>query len=108
MVSGVGLGWGMAWQMLAMLPALLFTPAVVRGNAPYALLWLSMVMLVYLGVVGVMAFMRFYESASMMIWLVLFLEFGLIFAINVALFMLLKRLPAWHKTLQNAGQSDEI
>ena len=100
MVGGVGFVWGVLWQIVAMLPALAFTPALLRGRSPYALLWLSMVMLVYLGAVGVFAFMRFYESAPWLIWFGLCAETVLVLIINVLLFVLLKRLPPMHKTLQ--------
>lgn len=41
---------GMVWQGLWLVPALLATPYIVKGKSPYALLLLSMVTFVYLGV----------------------------------------------------------
>lgn len=93
-----GVWWlGVLWQLIVMLPALVFTKAIWRGNSPYALLWASMVMLVYLGAVGVFWLMRFYENAPLIIIGLLTVEFLIVFGINVLLFILLKRLPPMHK-----------
>lgn len=98
MVAGGGAWWlGVLWQTLVLLPALIFHRAIWRGNSPYALLWASMVMLVYLGAVGVFVIMRFYEQANFVVTWVLCAEFVMVFAINVLLFLLLKRLPPMHK-----------
>ncbi|WP_066803384.1 hypothetical protein [Moraxella oblonga] len=97
-VVGGGVWWlGMVWQGFAMLPALLFTKAIWQGNSPYALLWASMVMLMYLGAVGVFLLMRFYEQAHLAITGMLAVEFLVVLGINVLLFVLLKRLPPMHK-----------
>ena len=74
--------------------------AIWRGNSPYALMWVSMVALVYLGLAGVMSLLRIYEAAPVAVWAVQCVEAVLLLLINCQLFILLKRLPAMHK--QNA------
>lgn len=88
---------GMAWQLLVLLPALLLTPTIKKGEAPYGLIVASLVMLIYLGAVGVFLFIRIYEGAPLMLCLGFALESILLLLINIQLFMLLKRLPPMHK-----------
>lgn len=88
---------GVVVQILAMLPALLFTPAIMRGNSPYVLIFASIVTLVYLGVAGVLALIRYYEGVGAGIWAMRLVEFIVLLFINYYLFILLKRLPPMHK-----------
>ncbi|MCP3897194.1 hypothetical protein [Moraxella sp.] len=88
---------GVVVQILAMLPALLFTPAIIRGNSPYVLIFASIVTLVYLGVAGVLALIRYYEGVGAGIWAMRLVEFIVLLFINYYLFILLKRLPPMHK-----------
>ena len=88
---------GVVVQILAMLPALLFTPTIMRGNSPYVLIFASIVTLVYLGVAGVLALIRYYEGVSAGIWAMRLVEFVVLLFINYYLFILLKRLPPMHK-----------
>lgn len=83
---------GIVWQGLWLLPAFVSTPFIVKGNSPYALLVIDMLMLVYLGGSGMMVLINgFAEIGAMMgIWAVDFVLLGLI---NYWLFVLLKRLP---------------
>lgn len=95
--TGASLWAGVGVQLLGLIPALLCTPAIWRGNSPYALMWVSMVALVYLGLAGVMSLLRIYEAAPVAVWMVQCVEAVLLLLINCQLFVLLKRLPAMHK-----------
>ena len=88
---------GIAWQALWLLPAFILTPW--RGRSPYALLVGSMFTLVYLGASGVVLFTRAYGSswAEIAVYLI---DFVLLFAINVWLFILLKRLPSMNNVVK--------
>ncbi|SPX86851.1 hypothetical protein [Moraxella ovis] len=97
MLTDVNVMNGVVVQILAMLPALLFTPAIMRGNSPYVLIFASIVTLVYLSVAGVLALIRYYEGVSAGIWGMRLVEFIVLLFINCYLFILLKRLPPMHK-----------
>ena len=90
---------GIAWQALWLLPAFILTPWIVRGRSPYALLVGSMFTLVYLGASGVVLFTRAYGSSWVEIAVYL-IDFVLLFAINVWLFILLKRLPSMNNVVK--------
>ena len=87
---------GIAWYGLWLIPAFIITPVILRGRSPYMLLVSSMLTLVYLGASGVVLFTRFYGTSWTEI-LVYALDFALLFAINIWLFILLKRLPSMNK-----------
>ncbi len=90
---------GIAWQALWLVPAFILTPSMLRGRSPYALLIDSMFTLVYLGASGVVLFTRAYGSswAEIIVYLI---DFLLLFAINVWLFILLKRLPSMNNVVK--------
>ncbi|VEG14006.1 hypothetical protein [Moraxella cuniculi] len=88
---------GVVAELLMVLPALLCTPAIKRGSSPYALMWVSMIMLIYLGLAGVQVLMSFYEKAPTLLWVMQFIRMLALLAVNYCLFILLKRLPAMHK-----------
>jgi len=90
---------GIAWQALWLVPAFILTPWILRGRSPYALLIGSMFTLVYLGASGVVLFTRIYGSswAEIAVYLT---DFVLLFAINVWLFILLKRLPSMNNVVK--------
>lgn len=90
---------GIAWQLLWLIPAFVFTPWILRGRSPYALLIASMFILVYLGASGVVLFTRAYGSgwAEIAIYLI---DFALLLTINVWLFILLKRLPSMNNVVK--------
>lgn len=90
---------GIAWQLLWLVPAFVLTPWILRGRSPYALLIASMFILVYLGASGVVLFTRAYGSswAEIAIYLI---DFLLLLAINVWLFILLKRLPSMNNVVK--------
>lgn len=90
---------GIAWQALWLAPAFILTPSILRGRSPYALLIDSMFTLVYLGASGVVLFTRLYGSGWGEI-VVYLLDFLLLFAINVWLFILLKRLPSMNNVVK--------
>ena len=90
---------GIAWQALWLVPAFVLTPSILRGRSPYALLIDSMFTLVYLGASGVVLFTRAYGSSWAEI-AVYALDFALLFAINVWLFILLKRLPSMNNVIK--------
>ena len=87
---------GIAWHGLWLIPAFIITPVIFKGSSPYTLLVSSMLTLVYLGASGVVLFTRVYGSSWIEI-IVYGIDFGLLFAINVWLFILLKRLPSMNK-----------
>lgn len=90
---------GIAWQALWLVPAFILTPWILRGRSPYALLIGSMFTLVYLGASGVVLFTRIYGSswAEIAVYLT---DFVLLLAINVWLFILLKRLPSMNNVVK--------
>ena len=90
---------GIAWQALWLVPAFVLTPSIMRGRSPYALLIDSMFTLVYLGASGVVLFTRAYGSSWAEI-AVYFIDFALLLAINVWLFILLKRLPSMNNVVK--------
>ncbi|MEN2752237.1 hypothetical protein AAIR29_11420 [Psychrobacter sp. FBL11] len=98
-VSNPDIVGGIAWQTLWLLPAFILTPWIVRGRSPYALLISSMFTLVYLGASGVVLFTRIYGSSWSEIAVYLF-DFVLLLAINVWLFILLKRLPSMNNVVK--------
>ena len=90
---------GIAWQALWLVPAFILTPSILRGRSPYALLIDSMFTLVYLGASGVILFTRAYGSSWAEI-IIYFIDFALLLAINVWLFILLKRLPSMNNVVK--------
>ena len=90
---------GIAWQALWLVPAFVLTPWILRGRSPYALLISSMFTLVYLGASGVVLFNRAYGSSWAEITLYS-IDFILLLAINVWLFILLKRLPSMNNVVK--------
>ena len=94
---------GIAWQALWLVPALILTPWILRGRSPYALLISSMFTLVYLGASGVVLFTRIYGSSWTEIAVYL-TDFLLLLAINVWLFILLKRLPSMNNVVKKPRQ----
>lgn len=89
--------YGVLWQVLVLLPAFVFTPAIMRAKAPYRLIMASMVMLIYLASVGVFFIIRLYENAPIWVTVGLGVEMVLLLMINVLLMTLIKRLPPMHK-----------
>ncbi|MES1965346.1 hypothetical protein M0N77_08425 [Psychrobacter sp. AH5] len=87
---------GIAWYGLWLIPAFIITPFILKGRSPYMLLVGSMLTLVYLGASGVVLFTRVYGSSWTEI-IVYGLDFALLLAVNVWLFVLLKRLPSMNK-----------
>ncbi len=87
---------GIAWYGLWLIPAFIITPFILKGRSPYMLLVGSMLTLVYLGASGVVLFTRVYGSSWTEI-IVYGLDFALLLAVNVWLFILLKRLPSMNK-----------
>lgn len=98
MTTDASLMMALVMQLIFLMPALLFTPALVRGNEPSKLIYLSIVMLIYLGVAGVLALIRYYEGVSALIWAGRLVEFLIVLCVNYYLFVLLKRLPPMHQT----------
>ncbi|MDE4455522.1 hypothetical protein [Psychrobacter sp. DAB_AL62B] len=98
-ISSPDIVGGIAWQALWLVPAFILTPSILRGRSPYALLIDSMFTLVYLGASGVVLFTRAYGSSWAEI-AVYFIDFVLLFAINVWLFILLKRLPSMNNVVK--------
>ena len=90
---------GIAWQALWLVPAFVLTPSILRGRSPYALLIDSMFTLVYLGASGVILFTRAYGSSWAEI-AIYFIDFALLLAINVWLFVLLMRLPSMNNVVK--------
>ncbi|MDO4442135.1 MAG: hypothetical protein Q4B81_08110 [Moraxella sp.] len=95
--TGTSFVSGILMQVLLLLPALLFSPYIVRGNSPYALIMASLVLLLYLGVSGVLVLIRYYEATPAAVWGGRLVEFVLIGGALYYLFVLLRRLPPMHK-----------
>lgn len=89
--------YGVLWQAVVLLPAFVFTSAIMQAKAPYRLIMASMVMLIYLASVGVFFVIRLYENAPMWVTVGLGVETVLLLVINVLLMTLIKRLPPMHK-----------
>lgn len=88
---------GIAWQIMWLIPAIIVTPWILKGNSPYALLLNSMLTLVYLGASGVTVFSRFYDSGLSVVW-VYIIDVVLILMINIWIFKLLRRLPSMNNS----------
>ncbi|OOR88259.1 hypothetical protein B0181_08435 [Moraxella caviae] len=89
------LGAGVLWQLIVLIPALIFTPAILRGRSPYALLLANMLMLAYLANAGVQFFTHAFSGAGNAWGFAA--EFMLLLLVNIWLFVLLKRLPPMYK-----------
>lgn len=94
---GTGMVFGVIWQLVKLIPALLLTPTIKRADAPYGLIVASLVMLIYLGFVGVYWFIHVFEHSPVYISVGFGFETLLLLIINVLLFVLLRRLPPMHK-----------
>lgn len=82
----------MLWQAIWVIPAFGCTPFIRKAKNPYALLWISIVMLVYAGCSGFMIF--WYGFSQFWLGMIAYIvDFCLLIAINVWLFIVLKRLP---------------
>ena len=90
---------GIVWYGLWLIPAVILTPAILKGRSPYVLLVGSMLTLVYLGASGVTLFIRVYGSSWLEI-LVYGFDFALLLMINTWLFLLLKRLPSMNNVVK--------
>lgn len=84
-------------QLLAYLPALIGSIWIWHGKKPYALIVLSFVTLIYLGVAGVQLLMGVYQQLPAVLLFYGIIQTVLLVLINGLLFVLLKRLPAMHK-----------
>lgn len=89
--------YGVLWQIVVLLPAFAFTPAIMQAKNAYRLIVASMVMLIYLASVGVFFVVRLYENAPTWVAVGLGFETVLLVLINVLLMVLIKRLPPMHK-----------
>lgn len=95
--AATGMVFGVIWQLVKLIPALLLTPTIKRADAPYGLIVASLVMLIYLGFVGVYWLIHVFEHSPVYISMGFGFETLLLLIINVLLFVLLKRLPPMHK-----------
>lgn len=86
----------MFWQTIWLIPALCCTPFIIKGKSPYALLFVSILLLVYAGASGFMVFLHGFAGFwwGMLAWLI---DFCLIMLANIFLFILLKRLPKMNR-----------
>lgn len=89
--------YGVLWQIVVLLPAFAFTPAIMQAKNAYRLIVASMVMLIYLASVGVFFVVRLYENAPMWVVIGLGFEVAMLLLVNVLLMVLIKRLPPMHK-----------
>ncbi|MDO4250958.1 MAG: hypothetical protein Q4C68_05560 [Moraxella sp.] len=85
------------WQALKAMPALIATPYIHRANNAYALIVISLMMMVYLGVSASQWLIHWYESAPMALIVGYGIESSLLLLLMVWLFILLKKMPAMHK-----------
>lgn len=100
-LTPLSFGTGMLAQALGLIVPVLCTPFIWRGKSPYALIVISLVTLVFLGITAVRLFFDAMQGLPFAVLAVDAIELVLVFAINVLLFLLLKRLPAMHKTTPN-------
>lgn len=96
-LTGAQIFSALAWQVLVLLPALLLTPAIIKGHSPYLLIITSLVGLIYLATSGVSLLTHWYESAPLISLVGATIETVLLFGVNVFLMVLIKRLPPMHK-----------
>lgn len=89
--------FGVLWQVIMTLPALLFTPAVMKAQSPYALIIAHLVMLLYFASASVFFVVYLYGQNQLLGW-ASGVEALMLLMINILLFMLLKRLPPMYKT----------
>lgn len=93
-VANKGFWYGVLWQVLVLLPALVMTPIVVKGQFVYGLMAVSLVSLLYLATAGVYLAMYWYADAQWAIVLGSLAEVLLLSWIVWYGFVLLKRLPS--------------
>lgn len=96
-VSNVAMLGAILWQMMVMLPALIATPFVLKSKDSYALIVISLVIMVYWAVAASFWLIYVYERA--MTWMVIIyaLETLLLTVVFACLLMGLKKMPAMHK-----------
>ncbi|ELA08592.1 hypothetical protein MOMA_08521 [Moraxella macacae 0408225] len=86
----------MFWQTIWLIPALCCTPFIRKGKSTYALLFVSILLLIYAGASGFMVFLHGFAQFwwGMIAW---FIDFCLVMLANICLFILLKRLPKMNR-----------
>lgn len=89
--------FGIFWQFIITLPALLFTPAVIKAKSPYALIITHLVTLLYFSSACVFFVVYLYAQNKLLGW-ASGVEAFVLLGINILLFMLLKRLPPMYRT----------
>ena len=80
------------WQLLWLIPALVSTPFIIKGKNAYALLLISMLLLVYFGA-SAMLILKYMFSDHLMLGYLWLVDCILLALVNYWLFILLKRLP---------------
>ncbi len=85
------------WQILALLPALIALPFILKGKSAYALIVISLMMMVYWGVSASFLLIAWYEKAPMLLIGAYGVETVLLAVVFFALFVFLRKMPAMYK-----------
>lgn len=85
------------WQLLVVAPLLFCTPFIVRAKNAYALIVISLLVMVYWGAAASFLLIKMYEKAPVLVIIAYGAETMVIGVVFVLLFMLTKKLPAMHK-----------
>lgn len=91
------------WQMLTLLPALLSTPVILRANSPYALIMVSLLLMVYWAVSATQLLINLYQKAPLFVSVAYGFETIILMGLFFLLFLTTKKMPALHKQKQNCS-----
>lgn len=97
MVPSATLIGAFLWQLLVVAPLLFCTPFIVRAKNAYALIVISLLIMVYWAATASFLLIKIYEKAPVLVTLAYGAETVVISLVFVLLFMLTKKLPAMHK-----------
>lgn len=85
------------WQLLVVVPLLFCTPFILKVKNAYALIVISLLVMVYWGAAVSFLLIKLYEKAPLLVSVAYGAETVVIGFVFVLLFMLTKKLPAMHK-----------
>lgn len=84
------------WQGLLLLPMLILTPVIKRAKNAYALIVISLILMVYWAISASHLLNAVYQGQTLLV-MVYGLENVLLAMIFITLFLLTKKMPAMHK-----------
>lgn len=96
-LTQLSFGLGLLTRAMIFIVPVICTPFIWRANSPYALIVISLITLVFLGISAVRLFFDGLQGLPFAVLAISAIELILLFVINISLFLLLKRLPAMHK-----------